>query len=247
MYVIIHFTCTISLNRFAFSFLRSLHDFISLRFPPRTAFSCWTLPTSPTPSHRYYCRCTAVCLLCDAPLVFLAPCFLVHELVSNVLRLLRSPTAVWGCPACLMLFPSAGLLSVLPVSLSGRTQALNFRKCFSHGPYCLYGSFLAPARPIQSNQIKQNPTLLVEFYAPWCGHCKKLAPEYAKAAEILEKENLKIGKVCARAFFSVYISCYIHKQATGVSCLVLVCVCVLQKCSGAGQSCLCQFLSYLRG
>jgi protein disulfide-isomerase A6 len=50
----------------------------------------------------------------------------------------------------------------------------------------------------ESLVINSNEPWLVEFFAPWCGHCKNLAPEYAKAATEL-RGKVKLGALDATA------------------------------------------------
>lgn len=48
-----------------------------------------------------------------------------------------------------------------------------------------------------SDALKSNRFLMVEFYAPWCGHCQSLAPEYAAAATELKEDGVVLAKVDA--------------------------------------------------
>jgi protein disulfide-isomerase A1 len=44
-----------------------------------------------------------------------------------------------------------------------------------------------------SSFISKNKHVMVEFYAPWCGQCKMLTPEYAAAAKDLAEEGAEVA------------------------------------------------------
>ncbi|XP_022126074.1 protein disulfide-isomerase A6 homolog [Pieris rapae] len=68
------------------------------------------------------------------------------------------------------------------------------------GSYALYDSSSDVVQLTPSNFEKlvtnSNEVWIIEFFAPWCGHCKNLVPEYKKAARAL-KGIVKVGAVDA--------------------------------------------------
>ncbi|XP_037078312.1 protein disulfide-isomerase TMX3-like [Pollicipes pollicipes] len=51
--------------------------------------------------------------------------------------------------------------------------------------------------------IYQEGTWLVKFYAPWCGHCKKLEPVWMQVAQHLAQSDVRVGRVDCTKYTSV--------------------------------------------
>ena len=52
--------------------------------------------------------------------------------------------------------------------------------------------------------MSDNPSVLVMFYAPWCGHCKRAKPHFVSAAAKMKSDGVS-GRLAA-------VDCTIHQK-----------------------------------
>ena len=54
---------------------------------------------------------------------------------------------------------------------------------------CVWGNVVELTDSNFDVSIKSSNVIMVKFFAPWCGHCKTLAPEYERAAEMIKSQG----------------------------------------------------------
>jgi thioredoxin 2 len=96
--------------------------------------------------------------------------------------------------ATLVACPHCHALNRVPTARLGASPACG--KChqslFTGQPLAL------DAVSFDAHQARSGLPLLVDFWAPWCGPCRMMAPEFAKAAEQLEP-RMRLAKVDTEA------------------------------------------------
>ena len=77
---------------------------------------------------------------------------------------------------------------------------MNFSFCFILS--VLQDTLSPPVQILDDSSFDENvlgrdeELWLVDFYAPWCGPCQQLAPEWRKLAKMLKSmDNIRIGQV----------------------------------------------------
>jgi protein disulfide-isomerase A1 len=82
--------------------------------------------------------------------------------------------------------------------LEGKAKA--FRKSEEVPAEQAEGAFVLVGKNFEEVVFDETKDVLVEFYAPWCGHCKKLAPIYDQLAEAFAQvPSVLIAKIDATA------------------------------------------------